>query len=255
MKLVLSQPNVLKNLIDVVSNLVNECHISINPTHMQIIAMDPANVAMVNMRMNSSIFSEYDVGNGGKLGINLMGLKQILRRLASNDVLTIETEESILKINMRAENRNRTFTLSLLDIEGREIKEPDFKHYLTVSMPSTVFSDAIEDASIASDSLQLVTMSGKFVLLAHGDLNTAKIEVPTGDEISIDLNMVERKSQEGEDKVSARFAREYLEKMTDGSKISNRVIFNYKKDHPISLTYKNEHSELKFLLAPRIENE
>jgi len=58
------------------------------------IAMDPANVAMVIFRLLSSSFVEYTVKEETVISINLNNLKQVLRRIKGSDNLTLEVAEN-----------------------------------------------------------------------------------------------------------------------------------------------------------------
>jgi DNA polymerase III sliding clamp (beta) subunit (PCNA family) len=60
MKLTLAEPKYLKDSISIISELVNEARLKITPDFIEIIAMDPANVAMVVFKLLSSAFVEYD---------------------------------------------------------------------------------------------------------------------------------------------------------------------------------------------------
>ena len=77
MKLVLIEPKYLKESIAIISELVNETRFKITPQAIELVAMDPANVAMVIFKLPSSSFSEYDVKYTIELGINLNNFKQI----------------------------------------------------------------------------------------------------------------------------------------------------------------------------------
>jgi len=61
MKLTLAEPKYLKDSISIISDLVNEARFKINKDAIELVAMDPANVAMVIFRLFSSCFTEYDV--------------------------------------------------------------------------------------------------------------------------------------------------------------------------------------------------
>jgi len=67
MKLTLSDPTILKDSISIISDLVNEGTFNIDKTGMELVAMDPANVAMVIFKLFSSAFVEYDVKDWNKL--------------------------------------------------------------------------------------------------------------------------------------------------------------------------------------------
>jgi DNA polymerase III sliding clamp (beta) subunit (PCNA family) len=58
----------------------------VGPDFVEIIAMDPANVAMVVFRMPSNCFAEYNVSEETVLAMNLPSFKQVLRRAKPNDV-------------------------------------------------------------------------------------------------------------------------------------------------------------------------
>src|SRR3989338_7846449 len=90
MKLTLAEPAYLKESISIISDLVNEARFKINNNAIELVAMDPANVAMVVFKLLSSTFTEYDVKEDIEIAINISNLKQILRRTTSNDVLILE---------------------------------------------------------------------------------------------------------------------------------------------------------------------
>src|SRR3989338_1479453 len=98
MKLTLAEPKYLKESITIISDLVNEARFKVNKDAIELVAMDPANVAMVIFKLLSSSFTEYDIKKDVDIAINLSNLKQIMRRTKPNDMLTLELD---------AENRLR----------------------------------------------------------------------------------------------------------------------------------------------------
>ena len=91
MKLTLAEPKYLKESIAIISELVTETQFKVTPDAITLVAMDPANVAMVIFKLLSSTFVEYDVKEQMTLAINLSNLKQVLRRAKPTDQLTLET--------------------------------------------------------------------------------------------------------------------------------------------------------------------
>ncbi|MBI2112348.1 hypothetical protein HYT52_02325 [Candidatus Woesearchaeota archaeon] len=61
MKVVLAEPKYFKESISIISELVSEAKFKVNSDGLELIAMDPANVAMVVFRLLSSSFTQYDV--------------------------------------------------------------------------------------------------------------------------------------------------------------------------------------------------
>ena len=115
MKLTLAEPSYLKDSINIISDLVTEARFKINSDAMELVAMDPANVAMVVFKLLSSCFTEYDVKEETQIAINLGNLKQVLRRVGSNDMLSLElTEDNKLSIKLKG-NTTRTFNLPIIE--------------------------------------------------------------------------------------------------------------------------------------------
>ena len=77
-KLVLADATYLKDSISVISELVNEARFKLTKDGMEMVAMDPASVAMVIFKLFSSCFTEYDLDKEQELALNLQNLKQVL---------------------------------------------------------------------------------------------------------------------------------------------------------------------------------
>ena len=125
MKLTLAEPTYLKESISIISDLVNEARFKVGKDAMELVAMDPANVAMVIFKLLSSCFTEYDVKEETQIAINLGNLKQVLRRAGPNDMLSLElTGDNKLSIQLKG-NTIRTFNLPIIELEEKEQKTED----------------------------------------------------------------------------------------------------------------------------------
>ena len=245
MKLTLAEPKYLKESISIISDLVNETRIKVGKDGLELVAMDPANVAMVVFKLLSSSFAEYKVEKEAEIAINLNNFKQILRRAGPNDVLTLELEENKLKVQLKSAS-TRTFNLPIIDIEEREQKVPSLDFPVKVEMRSATLNEAIEDASIVAESVSFIAEPEKFTLKADGDLNSAAIEIKSGGETKISAKA----------EVKSKYSVEYLKKMIQGSKLADNVSIQFNKDYPLKLTYNTvDKVMLSFILAPRVENE
>ena len=248
MRLALAEPSHLKESISIISDLVNEARFKITPNAIELVAMDPANVAMVVFKLLSSSFIEYDVQTETEIGINLGNLKQVLRRSSSKDVLTLELDsDKRLKIELKGAT-NRTFNLPLIDLDEKEQKVPDLKFPVSVRTSSSVLNEAIADVDVVGESVAFIAEPRKFTLQAEGDLNQAQIEIKEDD--------ITKVTTSSDEKVKAKYSIEYLKKMINGSKISDEVLIQFNKDYPLKLEYKAvDKVMLSFILAPRVEND
>ena len=116
MKFSLAEPKLLTDSINIISDFVNEVRFKIDKEKIELIAMDPANVAMIVFKLLSSVFTEYKVEAPLEICVSLDSLKQILRRAKPSDILSLELnkKDNKLKIQLKGES-TRTFNLSLIN--------------------------------------------------------------------------------------------------------------------------------------------
>ncbi|MFP4112421.1 MAG: proliferating cell nuclear antigen (pcna) [Candidatus Woesearchaeota archaeon] len=247
MRLTLAEPKYLKESLSVVAELVTEARIKVTKNSLEIIAMDPANVAMVIFRLLSSAFTEYSIDEDVEIGLNLANLKQMLRRVGPNDMLTLEMMDNKLDIKIQGQS-SRTFSVPILEMEEGSQKVPELNFPIKVTMNSGMFNDAIEDADIVAESVAFALDEDKFVVSAEGDLSKAKIEIKQDDDTTI--------AKDDVTSAKAKYSIEYLKKMVSGGKLSDKVNINFKTDYPLKLEYKVvDKMLLAFILAPRVEND
>jgi len=248
MRLVLADPTLIKDSVGVISDLVNEARFKITKDGLELVAMDPANVAMVIYKLLSSSFTEYDIEKEQEIAVNLTNFKQILRRVGASDILTLEvTEDNKRHIQIKG-GTTRTFSLPLIDIEEKEQRIPNLTFPIAITTNSTVLNDAVADADIVAESLTFAAEPEKLTISAEGDLSKAHIEIKNTEETKI--------KSETPAKVKAKYSIEYLKKMINASKLTTDVSIFFNQDYPLKLEYKIvDKLLLSFILAPRVEND
>ena len=244
MKLTLAEPKLLKDSISIIADLVTEAQFKITPDAIELIAMDPASVAMVTFKLLSSSFEEYDVKEEQTIALNLNNVKQVLKR-ATNCKITLELLEDKLKFIMKGKTI-KTFMLPLIEIEESERKMPNLNFEATVVTNSAVLTEAIEDMDIIGESVSLETDKNKFKVSSKGDMSKADVEIDSDDDTKI----------VSEGKFKSKYSIEYLKKMIQGAKLAPKVSLQFANDYPLKVEYKVLNKmQLVFILAPRVENE
>lgn len=245
MRLTLAEPKYLKESIAIISELVNEAKLKVSKDGIELVAMDPANVAMVVFRLLPTAFTEYDVEKPADVAINLANLRQILRRASPSDVLTLELDSNKLKIQLKSSS-TRTFSLPLIELEDKDQKIPELTFPVTIEADASLFNEAISDAEIVSESVSLIAEPGKLTLHAEGDVNSAAIEIKESDKVKISAK----------EKTRAKYSIEYLKKMIEASKLSDKATIQFNKDYPLKLTYSTiDKVMMAFILAPRVDTD
>jgi proliferating cell nuclear antigen len=248
MKLVLAEPRYFKDSITIISDLVSEAKFKAGPDGLEMVAMDPANVAMVIFKLLASSFTQYDVKETEEIAINLNNLKQILRRAKSDDILTLETtEDNKLKIIMKS-GTTRSFSIPTLEIDDKEQRIPELNFPIVIHTNSSTLTEAIEDVSVVAESVTFLGEKDQLLVKAEGDLSKAFIEIKPSDSTVI--------KTESSDKFKSKYSLEYLKKMISGSKLSEHAILSFNTDYPLKLEYKlTDRLLLSFILAPRVDND
>lgn len=242
MLLKLDNPKLFSEIIGIISELVLEVKIKVQKEGLSIMAIDPANVAMVSFKLPNSAFSEFEVDNGEVLGVSLESLKAVLRRIKSGSVLIMTREENELKLKI-IDKITREFDLALIDVEGEEKEIPSLEFNSKIEMSAIDFAEAVEDCSVVADSCSFVSESNKFMIQARGSLNSFKSEF-SSDELIIQS-----------EKSKSKYSLEYLQKMIKATKITDKVKINFSNDYPLRLDFATPFIELSFILAPRVEIE
>ena len=240
MRAKLDNPKAFSEVIAIISDLVTEVKIKFNDSGLSIVAIDPANVAMVNFRIPKESFSEFESGEE-VLGINLDNLKAILRRAKGASTLIMENSDSALNIEV-IDKVKRNFSLALIEVDTEDKEPPQLEFLTQVQMAPSDLVDSIEDCLIVADSCTFIATPEKFIIEASG-LNSAKAEF-SSDEVKL---------ISGES--SGKYSLEYLQKFVKAAKIADRVFVNFSSDSPCKVEFKNDNLELAFILAPRVENE
>ena len=240
MILKLDEPKLLGDAVDIISNVVVEVRLKLLEDGLSVVAVDPANVALVIFRLPKESFSQYEVGNK-VWGVNLGDLKKILKRASGAASVSLEEVEGKLKITI-FDKIKRNFSLSLIEVSSEDKDIPELNFAARVEMNARDFSQAVEDASIVADSCAFVLVDDVFAVEGNGTLNSARAEFSGGD---MELFGQGR----------SKYSLEYLMKFVKGMKISSNVVVSFSDDYPLRLDFPGERMGIGFVLAPRVEND
>jgi proliferating cell nuclear antigen len=239
MLLKFNNPKIFTDVISMMSELVTEVRIKVNKEGLAIVAIDPANVALVSFKIPASSFSSLEVDEQEIIGVNLDNLKSVLKRF-SVGILLLQTEENSLKVEIQ-EKIKRTFNLALINLDEEEKAVPSLDFKTNIDMSSFDFDSAIQDCSIVSESCSFISQENKFIIEAKG-LNSAKAEFSSEEVKVVGLG-------------KAKYSTEYLQKFAKSSRLTDRVSISFADDYPLQLKFFSPMFDLTFVLAPRVESE
>ena len=94
MELKTVQASAFKSCFEVLKDIINDVNVFFTPQGVSIIALDNAKVALINMNLDADRFEEFSCTSTIKAGINISNFFKILKFITSNDVLTINIQNS-----------------------------------------------------------------------------------------------------------------------------------------------------------------
>jgi len=239
--------DLLKRGIDAVAQLITETTLNLSPDGISLTAMDPANVSLVDLKINKSAFEKYEIDKEQSIGISLEDLTQILKRAKADKPIELTlTKENRLEIVI---NDKTKFDIPLLDLGSKPAKKPNLDFAATIDFKTSLLDDAISDTEIVSDAIIFQTEKDKLNIFAEGD--GRKVESSFGKD---EDNIIDIDSKES---VKSMFPIDYLRKITKGTKMADSATLFLGKDYPLKIELKDDDGnfELSYVLAPRIENE
>lgn len=236
---------VLKNIIDATATLVDEVKIHVTGDGWTLRAVDPAHVAMVDLSLGAKAFQEYKASDVD-LGVDLDKLKDILKLAGGDDVISIEFKENENRLVVGVGNLVRR--MSLIDTAGMaDPKVPNLNLPNQVKITAAELGQGIKASEAVSDHVALVADDAGFELIAEGDADTVNMKL-TKNQL-VDLKASER--------TKSLFSLDYFANMVKACNGTSEVSLNLGSDYPVRMEFDfaDGNGHVRYLLAPRIENE
>jgi proliferating cell nuclear antigen len=245
-----SDSKLLQNMFSAIAILVDEATFNITPDNIQLRAMDPSRVAMIDFQWPKTVFEEYQCDQPQKMCINITELLKLLKRTSKDETIELTLTPESPKLNITITGRyTRTFNMPTLEPQEEEVPTPKITFKVTAKTTTDGLRQAIEDAQLVSDHVRVEADAEKLVLHAAGDLMGATIELRKGSDALLDLQVQEPSK--------ATFSLSYLAEIIKAASATSEIAtLQFAKDMPIQIDFHQpKEGKLTFFLAPRIEVE
>jgi proliferating cell nuclear antigen len=243
----ISDITTVRDALATVSSIVTEGTFSLDENGINLVAMDPASVAMISFNLLSSIFDEYKLDKPTKMTLNIDYFVQILKRATATDKVSFKLSENKLNITMEGTSK-RSFSIPLIDEVAKEQKVPELSFKAEVQIEAGVIKDAVHDSAMVSDAVSMLAKENSFSMFAKADSSDARMDLTKDSPSLISIKC------EGECK--AKYSIDYLDKMIKAAKVADALVIKFATDYPLRMDYKAlDKLQLTFILAPRVETE
>lgn len=241
----IEEPRKFRDSVSTIGQLIDEGIFRITPDGLNFQAPDRAMVTVVNMMVSEEFFDKFEEDGELEIPLNITEFVSVLKRLSSGDRLRMELSGNKLVVKMIG-NIERTFTLPLLKLNQEETPPVnDLSFDCEVKMFTSVLSDAISDADIISDVLQITSDGENLVLKSIGEISSSELVIGKDSELLQELN-VKKKSK-------SKYPLEYLKKIIKTEKIFSNFGMFWSEDYPMRLRFENDEGiVMEFIVAPRV---
>jgi len=237
----------LRDSLDAVSVLVDECKIRLNEEELSIRAVDPANVGMVDLTLEAAAFESYEA-DGGVIGVNLTRLEEVAGMANADDLIHLELDEETRKLHIECEGLS--YTLALIDPDSirKEPDIPDLDLPAEITLEGAQLNRGITAADMVSDHIRLRVdeTDETFHIEAEGDTDDVDLQLESEDLIALTAGPAD-----------SLFSLDYLKDMNKAIASDAEVRVELGEEFPVKLHY--EFAEglgtVTFMLAPRIQSD
>lgn len=242
MELTLYNNNIMKDLFDAISTIVDEVSLECDSEGMRLRALDRSHISFVGMDLKSSLFDEYNCETPEKINIDTSELMKILKRCKSNDLLKIETNEGNLRLTFEGDS-TRQFSLRLIDISYESPQPPTINPPVTLKIPVEILNDFLKDMSIFGETITFIVDEDYLKCNGENEFGDTEVKYLHGENIN--------------EVVQSTFNIAKIQDMLRAKKLNKEIILKLGLDTPLLLSFEigMNDGELEFLLAPRLQED
>ena len=238
-----TQTETLSKIFEIIENIVDEVTLKVEPEGISIRAMDPAHVALVDFEMKKEAFDEYKLKEPVELTVDLKTLVNVLKRVEQEFVIKLKEGENALVLLSEGTVKKR-FNIPLIEASEENLKVPNITFETEIELDSTIFKNAIADASIIGEYVTVKVEGDALYFTTKADENVVEIRIDKDSCISF-------KKKD----VKSHFSLEYLKDMAKVSDVKglNKAKLSLGNDLPLKLEFEGDYTKVLFFLAPRVE--
>ena len=233
----------IKEILNLVSTLVQEAKVSFTPDGLSIKVMDPARVSMIGIVVNKDAFQEYSTDSEMIVGLDIDALRNFLKVVPSG---IVELSGDSKKMAARVNSLSGGFRV--IDPEVlTSPKIPEVNYSNSFIIEKSVLLQGIKAADTITEVVRLSNSPSGVKISAQGGTDSEIIE----------LNILKEQTKEFiyASDVKSSFALEYILKFAQAMESATDLQVSLGEDYPVRIEGKflNEKGTVTFLLAPRVE--
>lgn len=248
MKLRFADARAWRYSMNAIGKIIDEAAFKINEEGIQLKAIDPSRIVMVDFHVGKQSFDEFEVEKEETVGVNMEDLTKILRRAVKGDALELQTLEAGRLAVIFLGRGIRKFIIPSLETIAEELPELKIPFTVYVKMHPGTFRDVVKELEPISDAIEFVAKKNeqKLIARASGDIVEAEIELSVENGALVDFR--------AEEDARAIYTIDYLSDISAASQAAEEMEFEFATAVPCKITYiLPQEGRLTFYVAPRVE--
>ena len=241
----------LKEFIGTIGSLVDEAKLNVSAEGIQVKAVDPSHVAMIEANLVKSAFDSYEA-NEMELGLDIDKFKNVLTVSGKDEMVELEKDDDLNRLVVNIGNLTRA--MPLLDTSGMpDPKVPSLELPAHVSVVVGEIGQGLKASKSVSDHIALSTTKDSFRLVCEGDNQNS---------VDLSLGKDQLEKLDSSEDATSLFSLEYFALMVNSLPADRILHINLGSDLPVKIDadlavddMTGAQGNVKFLLAPRIDRD
>ena len=227
-------------LLEVVGEVADEVLLDLGPEAVQVRALDPARLSLIEIRVPSTAFTQYDVGPRGlRVGLNLSALLKILPKPRKGEVLKFSADETFYSLIIEGATP-KLFRFRSIEVPAEEIPELSLEFKVRARVLSKAFKQALADLR-GSEAIEIEVPAADYILLKGGG-SAVKMSRVSGSIIDMEF----------EESVRSVYEESYLAKVLPLSTLTDSLTLELSSSSPLRIVFEIPGDVVvRYTLAPQ----
>jgi len=235
-----------KSVAQAIATLIEEATFVATPDGLNLRAMDPSHIALVDLKWPSSAFDKYSCDSNYNLTVRVEDLLRVLRRADSKDRVELSLgEDNTLQFRL-VDGYEKNFTIHLVESQYSQTPLPKVTFTITTKLGTGLVKQVLEDIKTISDHVSIKAEQDKLIFSGKGDVGKVSV--------TVDKKNPELKELTVKEPGDATYSIEYLSNFTK-SIYGDTLTIQFSSKMPIKLEYplSGKGGVVQFFLAPRVD--
>jgi len=236
-----------KSVSQAISTLIEEASFEATPEGLNLRAMDPSHIALVDLKWPAASFEKFACDQNHTLTVRVEDLLKVMRRADGKDKVELRLgEENMLDFRL-FDGYEREFQVHLVETTYSQTPLPKVNFNVQCKLTTRILRKVLSDIQTISDHITLKAEEGKLVFLGKSEVGKASVTLKKDNPDILQLDVKEG----GE----STYSIEYLSNFAKSVSNAETVNIGFSAKMPIKMEFplSEQGATIQFYLAPRVD--